>query len=196
MQVESATGLEIANRISELNQTAQDTKNVLSKIADISEQTNLLALNAAIEAARAGEHGRGFAVVADEVRKLAEQTQKSLMEIDATTNIMVQEIANAADAINKNAKNIESLTEDAIATNSDVEDTSKTMRYAQQVSDKSLKESVELAQNVEDIISKVEKIYLSSKESMKVVDDIKSISQEAKKSSQELNHKLNSFKTR
>ena len=195
MQVESESGLEIAGRIAELNQTAQDTKNVLSKIADISEQTNLLALNAAIEAARAGEHGRGFAVVADEVRKLAEQTQKSLMEIDATTNVMVQEIANAADAISKNAKSIESLTEDTIRANNDVEETSKTMRYAQQVSDKSLKESIELAQNVENIISEVEKIHLSSRQSMEVVDDIKYISEEANKSSQELNQKLNSFKT-
>jgi len=102
---------QFASKIHELANNARQIREVLSVIGDIADQTNLLALNAAIEAARAGEHGRGFAVVADEVRKLAERTQGSLTQTDVTISLIVSSIEEAAVQMEKNAKSIEKLGE-------------------------------------------------------------------------------------
>jgi len=96
--------LAVSESLQSLTVNAEDIKNILNIISDISDKTNLLALNAAIEAARAGEHGRGFAVVADEVRQLAENTQKSLSEINASVNVIVQSISEASESVEQNAK--------------------------------------------------------------------------------------------
>ncbi|MCI6217177.1 MAG: methyl-accepting chemotaxis protein, partial [Helicobacter sp.] len=101
----------VSDKTIDCTKQAEDIKNIVGVIKDIADQTNLLALNAAIEAARAGEHGRGFAVVADEVRKLAERTSKSLGEIEANVNILVQSVNEMSESIKEQTEGLGQINE-------------------------------------------------------------------------------------
>ena len=152
------TEAQLLDELSTLKTDADQVKDVLNIIRQIAEQTNLLALNAAIEAARAGEHGRGFAVVADEVRKLAERTQKGLSEIDISVSTIVQSINDVSDKMADNTKNIEALSDVSQDVEEKINITTEAMDNSTKVANKSKKDSLKMSENLQEIIKYISDI--------------------------------------
>ncbi len=185
----------LADRMDTLSNEANEVKSILEVISDIADQTNLLALNAAIEAARAGEHGRGFAVVADEVRKLAERTQKSLTEINATINIIVQSIVGASEQMSTNSKEIQSLASTASEVENKINATVDIVNKAVIVSDKTVSDFENTGKSVEEIVTKVADINEISSNNARNVEEIAAAAEHLNAMTEELNSKLETFRT-
>lgn len=187
--------IELAQKLEHLSSEAQQVKQVLAVISDIAEQTNLLALNAAIEAARAGEHGRGFAVVADEVRKLAERTQKSLSESNATVSIIVQSVTDATEMMSKSAGEIKKLGNHAHEVEVIMTQSVQEIANAAELAVQTAADAGIGAEKTSEVIAQMGSITTLAATNARSVEEIAAAVEHLAKLSEGLNHILAEFKT-
>ncbi|MCH4598859.1 methyl-accepting chemotaxis protein TlpB [Helicobacter pylori] len=186
---------ELSSQVEQLSRNTDDVKSILDIINDIADQTNLLALNAAIEAARAGEHGRGFAVVADEVRNLAGRTQKSLAEINSTIMVIVQEINAVSSQMNLNSQKMERLSDMSKSVQETYEKMSSNLSSVVLDSNQSMDDYAKSGHQIEAMVSDFVEVEKVASKTLADSSDILNIATHVSETTINLDKQVNLFKT-
>jgi len=185
----------LAQDVAKLHDETSEVKTVLDVIANIADQTNLLALNAAIEAARAGEHGRGFAVVADEVRGLAGHTQASLGKINETIGLLIGSIETVRKEMDLSSADIQELSAIANTVDSSINETVVIVENATKVSDKTVEDFETTGSKVAAIVDKIGEINAISSTNARSVEENASAAEHLNSMTENLNAQLETFRT-
>jgi len=191
----------LSSNIETVSQVTEDLANesnnigsVLDVIRSISEQTNLLALNAAIEAARAGEHGRGFAVVADEVRTLASRTGQSTDEIQAMITKLQEGAKAAVEAVKSSQALSVSTVEQASSANTSLSEIERLVSIITEMNSQIARATEQQTQAADEVNLRINELSQSTEQSLNNTKQLTDASDNLKQSSQGLSSVVNRFK--
>ena len=196
-RIESNVEIErhMAEKLQTLQSNTQEIRNILSIIDDIADQTNLLSLNAAIEAARAGDHGKGFAVVADEVRKLAERTQESLGLINQTVGVIVGGIAEASQEMLRTSQSVQELSRFSLEITQTIDASVMTMHQTKEKASYNAKSSQQSIDAMQSLTHDIHLVSSQSVENTRNAEEIEEAANHLHSLTHNLNQKIETFKT-